>query len=583
VSFGASFERTVDALDKLGRLPNGRPSGMTLMALCPSHDDRKPSLKVTHANDKTLLYCHAGCAFDDVIGALGLAVEELFDDWQDHAARQESRDEERDEEERDREWERRRARPKAKSQRSVTLVPASAIRTERVQWLLRDRFALRSLAVVAGEKGLGKSTYTNARLPAEATRGLLDGELRGKPIDVVIATAEDDWRTVVKPRLIAHGADMERILQLTVTDEDGVSLLTLPDDVARLEAEIVALRNSGRTVGMLVIDPIGAFLAQSTDTHRDASVRRALAPLAAMADRLDLVVIVVCHLTKDQTARLINRVSGAGAFVNAARSVLVLARHPDDPDGEQGAERVLVHVGSNWGRYARSLHARVESRPVNLDDGNRAQMGYLRVLGECDIGVDDLQGGAHDTPNGSDVEEAIGLALADGPRSSLEVKDQVAAERDCSRRSVERAAGKMQERGELAIESIGFPRRTVWSLVVPARAGSGATGATGSDSGAKPPSDKGFSSGATPEPPNGATDCSGAKSDTTGATSDVPASSGASGAGIGNGGATGAEDWRRPPCTCPDGGIRDAQDPARCGRCWGWRDNVNYDALRGER
>ena len=31
-----------------------------------------------------------------------------------------------------------------------------------------------------------------------------------------------------------------------------------------------------------------------------------------------------------------------------ARSVLALARDPNDPDGEQGTERVLVHVGSNW-------------------------------------------------------------------------------------------------------------------------------------------------------------------------------------------------------------------------------------------
>ncbi len=49
-------------------------------------------------------------------------------------------------------------------------------------------------------------------------------------------------------------------------------------------------------------------------------MRRALAPLAAMAERLDLAVVVVAHLTKDEGKRLLSARVGAGAFVNAARS-----------------------------------------------------------------------------------------------------------------------------------------------------------------------------------------------------------------------------------------------------------------------
>jgi len=353
--------------------------------------------------------------------------------------------------------------PASDARRVVQLTAARAIRSERVRWLWRDRIPLRGLTVVAGEKGLGKSLLTNARLPAEATRGALPGELHGNPIDVLVVTAEDDWASVVKPRLIAHDADLDRVHRVSVIDEAGESLLTLPDDVPPLEAEIQHLRSAGHVVGMVVIDPIGAFLSQSTDTHRDASVRRALAPLAALAERLDLVVVVVAHLTKDESSRLINRVSGAGAFVNAARSLLVLARSPDDPDGEQGRERVLVHVGSNWGRYAPTLAARVQSHEVDLDDGSQASVGYLLITGESDVGVEDLQRG-RDENGGVDVEEAIGAALTDGPKPSREIKAQVAAEVDCSRRTVERAATQMSNHGELIIDSGGFPRTTTWTL-----------------------------------------------------------------------------------------------------------------------
>ena len=115
-----------------------------------------------------------------------------------------------------------------------------------------------------------------------------------------------------------------------------------------------------------------------------------------MAERCGIAVPIVMHLTKDESKRLLSRVSGAGAFVNAARSVLGVVRHPDDPDGEQGHERVLIHVASNWGRYAPSLGFEIESRNVVVDDGSTADVGFLKITGEVDIGIEDVQRGADD-------------------------------------------------------------------------------------------------------------------------------------------------------------------------------------------
>lgn len=377
--------------------------------------------------------------------------------------------------------------------RHVALTSSSAIRSERVRWLWSGRVPLRGLTVVPGEKGLGKSILTNAWLAAKLTRGELEGEVEGRPVDVLVATAEDDWASVIKPRLMAHGADLERVHRIEVFDESGnQSLLTLPDDVRLLEQEIQKLRDAGRTIGMIVIDPIGAFLADKTDSHKDAPVRRALAPLAALAERLDLAAVVVAHLTKDDTKKLISRVSGAGAFVNAARSVLAFARDPGDPNGEQGRERVLVHVGTNWGCYAPSLGARIESRLVDVDDGSRADVGYLVITGETDVGVDDLQRGADE--DGADCEEFIGAALVEGPRPSREVKATVIEQLKVSRRTVERHAARMEERGELIVSSGGFPRTTTWALdsgatavATPLDARSVVTGESGATEPSSPP------------------------------------------------------------------------------------------------
>jgi AAA domain len=355
-------------------------------------------------------------------------------------------------------------KPASSQPRQVVLTSASAIRSEAVRWMWRDRVPLRGLTVLAGEKGLGKSICTNAMLPAALTRGELDGELEGNPVDVLVASAEDDWRAVVKPRLMAHGADLERVHRVAVEDENGDGMLTLPDDVARLEEAVTGLRAAGCPVGLLVIDPIGAFLTQSTDSHKDAHVRRALAPLAAMAERLDLAVIVVAHLTKDDSRRLISRVNGSGAFVNAARSVLGFVRDPDDQDGEQGRDRVLVHAASNWGKYAPSLAARVESRLVPVDDGSTADVGYLDVLGETTVSVDDIQRGRDD--DHESVEAAIIAELAGGQRPSLDVKEGVAKRLGCSMKTVERHAVKMRAREELTIEKSGWPPTSTWALTL---------------------------------------------------------------------------------------------------------------------
>ncbi|MDE3075010.1 MAG: AAA family ATPase [Chloroflexota bacterium] len=349
--------------------------------------------------------------------------------------------------------------------RLAELTPVSAIRSERVRWLWTGRVPLRGMAVVAGEKGLGKSTLTNAYLPAKLTRGLLDGELADEPADVLLATGEDDYGSVVKPRLIAHGADLDRVHRLRIRDGQAVDLLTLPDDVPLIERNIAELRSKRRRVGAVVIDPIGAFLAGATDSHKDAHVRRALAPLAAMAERLDLAAIVVAHLTKDDSSRLINRVSGSGAFVNAARSVLGFCRSPDDPDGEQGRERVLVHVASNWGRLAPSLAMRIEARDVGVDDGSIADVGYLVVTGEITLSAEDLQRESQD--GGSKAELARHWLLDrlghGGWSDSGAVKTEGRAASHAPR-TLQRVVGELEAEGAAEVKSEGFPRRTYWRI-----------------------------------------------------------------------------------------------------------------------
>jgi putative DNA primase/helicase len=62
----------------LARLQRVRRSGSGWQASCPGHDDKNPSLSITVRDEKILVYCHAGCSQETVLGALKIEARELF-------------------------------------------------------------------------------------------------------------------------------------------------------------------------------------------------------------------------------------------------------------------------------------------------------------------------------------------------------------------------------------------------------------------------------------------------------------------------------------------------------------------------
>ncbi len=67
-----------------GRLEHVRKSGSeSVVALCPAHRDKRPSLSVKEGDDgRVLLYCFAGCPTSEVVAALNLSMRDLFPEKQ---------------------------------------------------------------------------------------------------------------------------------------------------------------------------------------------------------------------------------------------------------------------------------------------------------------------------------------------------------------------------------------------------------------------------------------------------------------------------------------------------------------------
>lgn len=67
------IDNIIERLDKV------KKTGKGYQALCPAHADNGPSLSLREGDDgKIILHCHAGCATDAVVAAMGLTMADLF-------------------------------------------------------------------------------------------------------------------------------------------------------------------------------------------------------------------------------------------------------------------------------------------------------------------------------------------------------------------------------------------------------------------------------------------------------------------------------------------------------------------------
>ena len=67
--------------------------GNTSKAVCPSHPDKQASLSINYdaKENKTLLYCHAGCETKEILDKVGLKLMDLFDKPMDSESNKKSK------------------------------------------------------------------------------------------------------------------------------------------------------------------------------------------------------------------------------------------------------------------------------------------------------------------------------------------------------------------------------------------------------------------------------------------------------------------------------------------------------------
>ena len=315
------------------------------------------------------------------------------------------------------------------------VVTLSDVALARVAWLWKDRIALGKLNAIVGNGGLGKSTIA-LELAARLSTGrdMPDGTKGLPAADVVVLSLEDGAADTIKPRLLRAGGDDERVHLLTsVRDEQGSPTLpTLPDDVAIVQALIEAF-----DAKLLIVDPISAYLSSAVNSWRDADMRRALAPLAQLADDLGIAVLLIIHLTKAMSVDPLHRVAGSVAMGAALRQIMLVTEDPHDED-----RRVVAQLKSNLAPRARALAYRF-SAP---DEWGAARIEWD---GETNYRISDLLGSGQRGGTGLErAKEMLRKTLSVGPVPAEDAMDEVTTFAAVSERTVTRA------KRELGVKSV---------------------------------------------------------------------------------------------------------------------------------
>lgn len=236
-----------------------------------------------------------------------------------------------------------------------------------VFWTWPNRIPRGKLTLIVGDPGLGKS-FLCVDLAARISRGAEWPDLQEKASlgSVLLLTAEDGLADTVRPRADAAGADVSRLIVLDGVKERGEKrFFSLAEHIPILEAVIKSRPN----LSMIIIDPISAYLGD-LDSHKNAEVRGALAPLSALAENSNVSIVGVSHLNKSTGGeKAIYRIMGSLSFVAAARACWGVIADPDDQD-----RRLFVPVKTNLSINSKALGFRIEggrivydSQPVQID------------------------------------------------------------------------------------------------------------------------------------------------------------------------------------------------------------------------
>jgi putative DNA primase/helicase len=242
---------------------------------------------------------------------------------------------------------------------------------------------------------------------------------------------EDDLADTIVPRLMAAGADLDRvpiISAVKLADGKGQRSFSLATDLTKLEEMI---RKIGDVL-LVVIDPLNSYFGRGADTYRTSEVRTVLEPMAEMAARMGVTIIGNSHLGKDAKSRSANlRILDSQAITAVARGISIITPDPDNPERRLFMRSKSSNAADGLPALAYTIRSRVVSVDDNIVDvyGTYPEWGTRSVAITADEAFARIEKRGRATPAQDGAKAFLLEFLAGGAKPSTDA--QKAAQAQC--------------------------------------------------------------------------------------------------------------------------------------------------------
>ncbi len=296
---------------------------------------------------------------------------------------------------------------------------AAGIETRPVTWMWPGVIPVGMPTALEGDPGVGK-TFVAADVVSRVTRGhLFPSYLQGAVLEpaigsVVYITSEGVPDRILVPRLVAAGADLERVEII-----EGIYDMRGEFEILDVNQHLPALARRIKgdpSIKLLVIDPLASHLSPKLNMNSSLEMRQAMDCVARFAEEASCAVLVLMHLNKDDRKAAIHRAAGSGQIMAAVKSAWAVVKKPDD---ENNNRRYFGPVKSNLAPFKRSMSFEIQDTTITFSDGTKGNIG--RITWNHEPEDFDLQ--AAISPGAFELKSKVGAAvtflrerLATGPQ-----------------------------------------------------------------------------------------------------------------------------------------------------------------------
>ena len=201
--------------------------------------------------------------------------------------------------------------------RTFGSIPAAGIMGAQVDWLIPDLIPVGMLTALIGEEGIGKGLFA-CHLIAQVTTG-------SSPQNVLLISGEDDWCGMLRPRLKAAGADLNRVHLFMLQGAPGMPYI--PEELEELRSLVRSLR-----AAFIVIDPWLSVVSPKKKVRDTQDARQVFDELALFVKQEGLACLLVGHTNRSESVSSRNRYGGSIAIRQVARICLMALPDPAGPD-----------------------------------------------------------------------------------------------------------------------------------------------------------------------------------------------------------------------------------------------------------